>query len=122
MFPGKSKAILKPIPPEQNRTAAEPVLGGGTVHVFKVELANCNAEAAEKLWEGKPEWFRNHPGIQKLYNNKIKEKEDKISSKPGYICDSSVLPGLVIHTYPPRINCDEEPKPDWLKEEPKKKW
>ena len=40
----------------------------------------------------------------------------------GYICDSSVLPGLVIHTSPPRINCDEEPKPDWLKEEPKKKW
>ena len=40
----------------------------------------------------------------------------------GYICDSSVLPGLVIHTSPPRINCDEEPKPNWLKEEPKKKW
>ena len=40
----------------------------------------------------------------------------------GYICDSSVLPGLVIHTSPPRINCSEEPKPDWLKEEPKKKW
>ena len=75
VFPGKSKAILKPIPPEQNRTAAEPVLGGGTVHVFKVELANCNAEAAEKLWEGKPEWFRNHPRIQKLYNNKLKERE-----------------------------------------------
>ena len=27
----------------------------------------------------------------------------------GHICDSSVLPGLVIHTSPPRINCDEEP-------------
>ncbi len=40
----------------------------------------------------------------------------------GHICDSSVLPGLVIHTSPPRINCDEKPKPDWLKEEPKKKW
>ena len=40
----------------------------------------------------------------------------------GYICDSSVLPGLVIQSSPPRINCDEEPKPDWLKEEPKKKW
>ena len=40
----------------------------------------------------------------------------------GYICDSSVLPGLVIHTSPPRINCDEKSKPDWLKEEPKKKW
>ena len=40
----------------------------------------------------------------------------------GHICDSSVLPGLVIHTSPPRIYCDEEPKPNWLKEEPKKKW
>ena len=28
----------------------------------------------------------------------------------GHICDSSVLPGLVIHTSPPRINCDEEPE------------
>ena len=40
----------------------------------------------------------------------------------GYVCDSSVLPGVVIQTSPPRINCDEKPKPDWLKEEPKKKW
>ena len=42
----------------------------------------------------------------------------------GYICDSSVLPGIVIQTSPPRINCDKAPKPknDWLKEEPKKKW
>ena len=40
----------------------------------------------------------------------------------GYICDSSVESGIVIMTSPPRINCDEEPKPDWLKEEPKKKW
>ena len=40
----------------------------------------------------------------------------------GYVCDSAVDPGIVIQTSPPRINCDEEPKPDWLKEEPKKKW
>ena len=40
----------------------------------------------------------------------------------GYICDSSVESGIVIMTSPPRINCDEEPKADWLKEEPKKKW
>ena len=40
----------------------------------------------------------------------------------GYICDSSVEPGVVILTSPPRINCGEEFIPDWLKEEPKKKW
>ena len=34
-------------------------------------------------------------------------KEDRFE---GYICDSSVLPGMVIQTSPPRINCDEEPK------------
>ena len=39
----------------------------------------------------------------------------------GHICDSSVLPGLVIHTSPPRINCDEKSVPEWLKENPKKK-
>ncbi len=51
----------------------------------------------------------------------IKEmrKEERFE---GYVCDSSVDPGIVIMTSPPRINCDEEPKPDWLKEEPKKKW
>ena len=39
----------------------------------------------------------------------IKEmrKEERFE---GYICDSSVLPGMVIQTSPPRINCDEEPK------------
>ena len=54
--------------------------------------------------------------------DKIKEKEEETTSFDGYVCDSSVMPGLVIQTHPPRINCDEEPKPDWLKEEPKKKW
>ena len=53
---------------------------------------------------------------------KAKEKENPTKYKPGYICDSSVDPGVVIQTHPPRINCDEELKPDWLKEEPKKKW
>ena len=51
---------------------------------------------------------------------KAGEKENE-SSKPGYVCDSSVEPGVVIQTYPPVINCDEEFKHDWLKEEPKKK-
>ena len=40
----------------------------------------------------------------------------------GYICDSSVLPGLVIQTTPPRINCDEEPKPNDGKVPFTKKW
>ena len=53
--------------------------------------------------------------------DQIKEKED-VPSNSEYRCDSSVEPGVVIHTYPPVINCDEEFKPDWLKEEPKKKW
>jgi hypothetical protein len=53
---------------------------------------------------------------------KAKEKENPTKYKPGYVCDSSVEHGVVIQTFPPRINCDEEPNPDWLKEEPKKKW
>ena len=54
--------------------------------------------------------------------DKIKAKEKENPTKLGYVCDSSVNPGVVIQTHPPRINCDEEPNPDWLKEEPKKKW
>ena len=50
------------------------------------------------------------------------KEEEETTSFDGYKCDSSVMPGVVIQTHPPRINCDEEPKPDWLKEEPKKKW
>ena len=38
---------------------------------------------------------------------KAKEKEEQFK---GYICDSSVEPGLVIHTSPPRINCDDIPE------------
>ena len=62
--------------------------------------------------------------VQELLNSFLEmiKKIRKEERFEGYICDSSVLPGLVIHTSPPRINCDEEPKPDWLKEEPKKKW
>ena len=53
--------------------------------------------------------------------DQIKAGERKIeSSATDYVCDSSVDPGIVIQTFPPRINCDEEP--NWLKEEPKKKW
>ena len=53
---------------------------------------------------------------------KSREKEEETTFFDGYKCDSSVKPGVVIQTHPPRINCDEESKPDWLKEEPKKKW
>ena len=53
---------------------------------------------------------------------KAGEKENE-SSKPGYVCDSSVEPGIVIQTHPPRINCDEELKGYFtLPKEPKKKW
>ena len=52
---------------------------------------------------------------------KAGEKKD-VPSNTEYVCDNSVEPGVVIQTFPPRINCDEELKPDWLKEEPKKKW
>jgi hypothetical protein len=53
---------------------------------------------------------------------KAKEKENPTKYKPGYVCDSSVEHGVVIQTFPPRINCDEEPNPDWLKEEPNLDW
>jgi hypothetical protein len=52
---------------------------------------------------------------------KAGERENE-SSNTNYVCDSSVDPGIVIQTFPPRINCDEKSIPDWLKEEPKKKW
>ena len=50
-----------------------------------------------------------------------KEEEEETTFFDGYKCDSSVMPGVVIQTHPPRINCDEESKPDWLNENPKKK-
>ena len=39
-----------------------------------------------------------------------KELEEKTTSFDGYVCDSSVEPGVVIQTFPPKINCDEIPK------------
>ena len=39
----------------------------------------------------------------------------------GYVCDSTVKPGVIIQTHPPRVNCDEKSIPEWLKENPKKK-
>ena len=38
---------------------------------------------------------------------KLMEKEENTSHFDGYQCDSSILPGLVIQTSPPKINCDE---------------
>ena len=38
---------------------------------------------------------------------KLMEKEENSSHFDGYQCDSSILPGLVIQTSPPKINCDE---------------
>ena len=39
-----------------------------------------------------------------------REFEEKASSFNGYVCDSSVRPGVVIQTLPPKINCDKIPK------------
>jgi|TARA_B110000196_G_scaffold254507_1_gene224328 hypothetical protein len=49
------------------------------------------------------------------------EEEEETTSFDEYMCDSSVEPGVVIQTLPPRINCDEEFMPEWLKEDSKKK-
>ena len=38
---------------------------------------------------------------------KAGEKKD-VPSNTEYVCDNSVEPGVVIQTFPPRINCDEE--------------
>ncbi len=44
--------------------------------------------------------------------DRMKEQEDL---REGYVCDSSVEPGLVIQTVPPRINCEGLPEsPLWL--------
>jgi hypothetical protein len=39
-----------------------------------------------------------------------------MTSFDGYVCDSSVEPGVVIQTFPPKINCDEMPKHPLFKE------
>ena len=50
--------------------------------------------------------------VQEILNSFLEmiKKMRKEERFEGYICDSSVLPGMVIQTSPPRINCDEEPK------------
>ena len=50
--------------------------------------------------------------VQEILNSFLEmiKKMRKEERFEGYICDSSVLPGLVIQSSPPRINCDEEPK------------
>ena len=49
--------------------------------------------------------------VQEILDSFLKMIKDmrKEERFEGYICDSSLLPGIVIHTSPPRINCDEEP-------------
>ena len=62
--------------------------------------------------------------VQEILNSFLEmiKKMRKEERFEGYICDSSVLPGLVIQTTPPRINCDEEPKPNDGKVPFTKKW
>ena len=71
VVPDKPKSIPRQ---KQNREVTEPAFSPGTIHIFKVELANMNAEAAEKLWEEKPKSFREHPRLLQIYNNKLKER------------------------------------------------
>jgi hypothetical protein len=68
------KPPVKAETPEQNRAAAvETIVSSGVVHLFRYEMANCDAEAAKILWEKKEPYFRKHPKLQKIYNNKLKE-------------------------------------------------
>ena len=63
-------------PQQQTRKAAEPAFSPGTIHVFKVELANMTVAAAKILWEQKPKSFREYPRLLQIYNNKLKEEHD----------------------------------------------
>ena len=47
---------------------------------------------------------------------KAGEKEEETTSFDGYVCDSSVKPGVVIQTHPPRVNCDKMPPYSLFKE------
>ena len=107
------------------------VLGGANVHTVEMPSMKDCLDARITIAEQDPNVKTlcipksdDSETMKEILNSfldmiKKMRKEDRFE---GYICDSSVLPGLVIHTSPPRINCSEEPKPDWLKEEPKKKW
>ena len=74
IFPDKSKPA--PPPPPQPREAAEQPFSPGTLHIFKIEIANMSVPAAKILWEKKPKSFREHPRLLQIYNNKLKEEHD----------------------------------------------
>ena len=60
-----------------------------------------------------------------IFMDMIDQIREYESYSPDYVCDSSVQPGVVIQTIPPKINCDEEYNPSsWPKEAPSsdKKW
>ena len=57
--------------------------------------------------------------IDQIREKEFYDRDDGYKSPiDGYVCDSSVEPGSVILTYPPKINCDEFPKPDWKPKHP----
>ena len=64
--------------------------------------------------------------IDQIKEKEFNDREDEYQSPiDGYVCDSSVEPGSVILTSPPRINCNELPesplwlpKPDWKPKHP----
>ena len=62
------------VPQQQPRIPATQTVGQGTIDTFKMILANMNAEAAINLWESKGKLFREHPKLQQIYHNKLKEE------------------------------------------------
>ena len=57
--------------------------------------------------------------IDQIREKEFNDRNDEYKSPiDGYVCDSSVEPGSVTLTYPPKINCDELPKPDWKPKHP----
>ena len=61
-------------PQQQTRIPATQTVSPGNIQTFKIEIANMNPEAAKNLWEMKPKLFREHPKLQQIYHNKLKEE------------------------------------------------
>jgi len=62
------------VPQQQPRIPAVQTISPGNIQTFKIEIANMNPEAAKNLWEMKPKLFREHPKLQQIYHNKLKEE------------------------------------------------
>ena len=62
------------VPQQQTRIPATQTVSPGNIQTFQIEIANMNPAAAKILWESKGKWFREHPRLQQIYNNKLKEE------------------------------------------------